>query len=733
MITRAPNHREQEQHPLALLESWISLFARISRLPMQVQLDGSLEEAQHELLQSILTELDHSGLFHSCAVARALPTEEILLPIAASGEFRQLILENVRAHYGADSPHRQSVTVRAFLEKRTAMVYDHRNADYLLDPTMANWRAFIDAIGIQWIVAAPVFFQGQTWGVMVLSGLGENLPAIEQAAAALAAYIGECLEYLEIRIAEKRNRELLQELSYRDPLTGLQNRRSLNQYLITLNRSPAERSQVDCIVMIDLDDFKQINDQHGHSVGDLLLTQLASRLQEGIRKSDFISRYGGDEFVLILRGIKSHSDLEKILEGIAKRIAQPVVLGDLTLVDMQASMGVAWKNPEDDLETILNRADRALYKAKERKAYREKPWVLWNSIKHRDRRHEKYLPYFQPVYDFQQGSTSRFEILARKQLGNGTILPPAQFLGDLDQEDRLSLTLEMLHAGVDFFQGLASTALRGFSVNIDPDSFLRRSFFLELQKIFQENPSLRGRITLELLESSEFTHSESALYAIQQLKELGVQLSLDDVGTGFSSLLRMKNFPIDSVKMDQDFVKNIARRPQEMFFLSNMQRLACMLRLDFVAEGAETLEIVDALRWLGIGEVQGYAIARPMAAAEFRQYLAQQQPLLAPAPAAPQCYLSAYAGQIRYLNSIYGLVEIGQSQKDPVLQLLEESPLARFLAEQGSTCPPVQHCYEQFLVSLSHQDFADVDAVRSLIMGNFQQLAELFPKEAESA
>ncbi|MEL5849091.1 MAG: EAL domain-containing protein [Candidatus Igneacidithiobacillus chanchocoensis] len=433
-----------------------------------------------------------------------------------------------------------------------------------------------------------------------------------------------------------------------DPLTALMNRRALEEELPRA-RNRADRSErLLAMVVIDLDDFKALNDRLGRDRGDLILQRTAKRLRKVLRHGDSIARFGGDEFILLLEGLRDLNQLESVLAKVAERLQRPIDLGDDEKVSIAMSMGASIYplSHHDNLELLLREADQAMFEAKRNKSGRERPWAFWSSDVDRYPlralfRSGALQAWYQPVWDQRRQQVVGIEALARLVDGEGRVYSPGEFLCQLAEEDLFALTQQMLLRAVAELQVLDALGFSLWvSVNIDPQ-LVGVTCVQFLQRLLRTEKIDPRRIVLELLESHEFADQALALDRLQELKSLGFQLAIDDVGSGYSSLLRLKQLPIDKAKLDQGFIRTLEEHPRDLSFVQSVVDLARGLDIDLVAEGVETVAIRDAIGVLGMRYLQGYAIARPMPFVDLQAFLSQQQ-LSISAPL-PPTLLSAYA------------------------------------------------------------------------------------------
>ncbi len=634
----------------SLLKIWLDIFSSMSKAPFSGSVDLPWGEAQKRLMDQMLTSLDQSGLFHTCAIARA-DANYILRPLAVSGPLQQIVLENVAVLFSPDHPHARSMTARAQVEDRTLLVTDYVHSEYLQHPDLAGWRQAIEAIGIQWLLATPIHRNAAVWGVLVLSGLQDEPPELmADSAEKMAVFIADAMAHLETRRNEQQYRETLKSLAHTDALTGLPNRRALETQMEQAMLRAIRHNRLLAVCMLDLDDFKPINDTYGHEIGDEVLVTLGKRLTDMLRKSDFIARYGGDEFVLLLEDLAGHADLTQVLQKIEEIITAPILMRNGESVQVGASMGVVLYPfaDTDQADQLLRWSDQALYEIKAHKTDRENCWVLFGAENFADQRTPAQVlldngaleVWYQPILDNFTQKIVGLEALARLRDAEGNIWTPARFLPELQDADFTTLAKNVLsQALVD----LAALDGLGFSLWVSVN-LNARSVSAEcvecLRTLIAPTRIDPSRITLEILEGDDFLERHSSIEHLIEIKKLGVHLALDDLGSAYGSLMRLKNLPFDKIKLDQDFVRTLEEQPRDLYFVNSMQDLSSSLGVTLVVEGVETEDILDAVTVAGVSLMQGYAIARPLPIKELQKFL--QRPAIERSTY-PQTLLGLYA------------------------------------------------------------------------------------------
>ena len=436
-----------------------------------------------------------------------------------------------------------------------------------------------------------------------------------------------------IDITERhRLSEELSHQAFYDELTGLPNRRSLSLELERAIARTGRRKTLLAVSIIDLDDFKPINDMYGHSVGDNVLKIISNRLKDVLRKTDFIARLGGDEFVLIIEDFKDKIELENILVKIETKIKEVIVLEDENKIVTNLSMGVYIYGDSSNgkeyftSDNLLRYADNALYESKKNKVDRLQHYVFYGeAVPHMKNKMQKLLEegnllvYYQPIMDNSTREIVGIEALARLY-DNGNIISPYNFLPMLNEKDLLHLSNEVLVKALKELSHIGEPAKRLWvSINIDP-KFISEEYLLSLKNILQSgyDPS---KIVLEILETGDFLSGGKAIEHIRAIKNLGIKVALDDVGSAYSSLMRLKELPVDEIKLDQFFVRTLEENPHDLHFVQSILELADEKNVDLVVEGVETDDILDALSVMTVQHLQGYAIAKPMPSDKLKDFL----------------------------------------------------------------------------------------------------------------
>jgi diguanylate cyclase (GGDEF)-like protein/PAS domain S-box-containing protein len=420
-----------------------------------------------------------------------------------------------------------------------------------------------------------------------------------------------------------------------DFLTGLPNRMLLNDRISQAIALAARRMNRVAVLFLDLDGFKHINDSLGHPIGDKLLQSVAKRLVDGVRDSDTVSRQGGDEFVVLLSDLAEPEDAIISVNRMLMMLAAPHFIGQHDLC-VTASIGVS-VYPDDGLnaETLIKNADMAMYQAKEngRQSYQFfKPAmnvraVERQSIEESLRRaleRREFALHYQPQIDLKTGVITGAEALIRWTHPTRGLVPPGQFI-PVAEECGLILPIGrwVLREACKQAREWANAGLPTITmaVNISSMEFRDDNFLDRVFAILEASGLDPKWLELELTESVLIKRAESAATVLQTLRAAGVQIAVDDFGTGYSSLSYLRKFPIDALKIDQSFVRQITTSPDETSIVTAVISMGRSLKLRVIAEGVETAEELAFLQAHHCDEAQGYFFSRPIPPQQFAKLL----------------------------------------------------------------------------------------------------------------
>jgi diguanylate cyclase (GGDEF)-like protein/PAS domain S-box-containing protein len=422
----------------------------------------------------------------------------------------------------------------------------------------------------------------------------------------------------------KESQKKMEQLAYFDVLTGLANRTYFKMQLRKALALSKRGHYSFALFYFDLDEFKRINDTLGHDAGDALLQEVASRLKARLRNEDTIARLGGDEFAVLLSGIKDQDEARSIIETIETMLIQPIKLGNNEVI-ISASIGVTIA-PYDSMEeeTLLKHADLAMYEAKEKGkntshfytedldfAAKER-LVIENELRVAIKE-EQLILYFQQQVDIDSEKVVGFEALVRWLHPEKGMISPVRFIPIAETTGQIVEIGEwVLRESCRCLADLQSKGFEGkLSVNISSRQLKDINLCNLLKEVIEETNISADKLDLEITESMLMGDVEAAIAQLYEFKKLGVSLSIDDFGTGYSSLSYLKRFPVDTLKIDRSFIKDIPQDRDDMEISSAIIAMAQKLNLKLVAEGVETAEQIEFLRKNCCHVIQGYYFSQP--------------------------------------------------------------------------------------------------------------------------
>ena len=422
-----------------------------------------------------------------------------------------------------------------------------------------------------------------------------------------------------------------------DPLTGLPNRTAFRESVEDTLKSDAQSS---CLLLVDLDRFKEVNDTLGHRYGDLLLQQVAERFREQLGPGDRIARLGGDEFAIFSHGRDREASMA-LAQSIATALRSAFELEHIE-VDAQASVGIALY-PEDgtDVETLVQKADVAMYRAKgahanfalydERHDHNSPARLALTAALRTAVETEGLIVWYQPVLDLNTGDVLSVEALVRWQHPELGLLTPASFL-EIAELTNLIKPLTQRVLDISLAQ-VARWRDQGIdvvvAVNVSTRVLVDENFPTLVIDSLNNASVPANRLKLEITESTLIADPVTAHAVLRELDRLGIEISIDDFGTGYSSLAYLADLPVSEIKIDQSFVSRMAAGSSETIIVSSTIDLAHHLGLRAIAEGVEDATLLPELRELGCDGVQGYEISKPLAANDATRWLTDHSQLTA--------------------------------------------------------------------------------------------------------
>ena len=466
-----------------------------------------------------------------------------------------------------------------------------------------------------------------------------NITAVTGSSGAVTNYVGAFVDFTERKRAESE----IHLLAFYDPLTQLPNRRllldRLRQAVVTIARNPSGGA----LLFIDLDNFKTLNDTRGHGVGDQMLIEVARRLQACVREGDTLSRFGGDEFVLLLEGLSEDTTQAAVqAQGVGEKVLevlrQPYMLADSEF-HSSSSVGVTlFFDYIEKLDELLKQADTAMYEAKKsgRNTLRFFDPVMQDELEARAqleiglrnalRNHE-----FELYYQMQighAGNVQGAEVLLRWMSPARGMVSPLQFI-PLAEETGLIIpigawVLESACHQLKAWEADAGTCDLQLAVNVSSRQFRQSDFVAQVCEIIGRIGINPQRLKLELTESIVLDNVDDTIAKMQALRQLGISFSLDDFGTGYSSLAYLTQLPLKQLKIDQSFVRNIGIKDSDATIIQTIIGMAANLGMDVIAEGVESAEQRDFLEANGCLYFQGYLFGKPVPIEEFEAMLSNE-------------------------------------------------------------------------------------------------------------
>ncbi len=448
----------------------------------------------------------------------------------------------------------------------------------------------------------------------------------------ISHYVGVFADISRLKESEQK----LAYLAHHDMLTGLPNRLMLQARLeSSLSIAKRQKEQL-ALLLLDLDRFKDVNDSFGHAAGDELLQQVAQTLQSQLREADSVCRMGGDEFAILLDGIHRTEDAGKVANEIISALTKTWDLSNGCSVAIGASIGISiYPSQSEDAEALLQHADAALYRAKSEGRGR---FQYFTEALTRDARNRLELEarlvkaiaenelvvYYQPQIDIESGDVVGAEALVRWQDPERGLIPPVEFIPMAEQTGLIKgigafvLQQSCTQAQQWIEQGFEPISM---AVNLSAVQLRHADIKQNIEAVLQGSGLAPEYLELEITESALMEREQESIDLLNGLRRLGVRIAIDDFGTGYSSLRYLNNLPVDCLKLDGMFVRDLHENDASRGIVSSTIILAHSLNMKLVAECVETQEQLDFLREQGCDLVQGYYLYRPLSAKQFREIL----------------------------------------------------------------------------------------------------------------
>jgi len=617
---------EERAHALARAQRLGKLYAALSQCNQAIVRSRNEAELFHSVCDAVVS---HGGMSLAW-IGLIGPAPDRVTPQAAAGIDIDY-LNNLQISLDADLPEGHGPVGTAYRAGAPYWCQDFEHA-----PESLIWRKHFERCGWRAAMSIPLHRDGAITGFF--SAYSVTPHAFDPEVQALFLEMAGDIEFALKNFDHERQREhtdaRIQYLAHFDPLTGLPNRAQLQEHTLqTLDYARTHGEPV-ALMMLDLDHFKDINDSLGHSVGDGLLCELAKRLRHGLRDDDMVARLGGDEFIFVLHraGAQETADVARKLMEL---IDQPFRVGIHDL-KVTASIGIALcPDDGDDMETLLQRADAAMYQVKRagRHDYRfftaamhqraARHLQLVNALRYAIERDQLHVVY-QPQVALPSQRIVGAEALLRWSTPEFGAVSPVEFIPAAEESGLiLPIGAWVLRQAVRQARAWLDAGLPPLvmAVNLSATQFRTTDLPELVSRILAEEGLPPEYLELELTEGVALHDPQGAIAVMNNLHERGIRMSIDDFGTGFSSLSHLKKFKVYKLKIDKSFVRDISTDAEDKAIVSAIINMARSLGLKTIAEGVETAEQLEFLRQQHCDEMQGFYFSPPVGAQVFRGLL----------------------------------------------------------------------------------------------------------------
>ncbi len=439
----------------------------------------------------------------------------------------------------------------------------------------------------------------------------------------------------------KQAQATIKHMAYHDPLTDLPNRALFNDRLHLALAQARRNKQMLAVMFLDLDRFKLINDTLGHAVGDRVLVDVAARLKGCLREGDTVARIGGDEFIMIFPAVRKEQDIAKIALKIIGVLKKPFRI-DGQDFHLTTSIGISvYPHDGEDIESLVMNADSALYLAKEQgntyqmytPSMNEKAQARFNLERDlcKALEHEEFVVYYQPQVNTATGTVTGVEALVRWRHPEKGLIFPGEFIHIAEETGLIvpigEWVLKQACRQNKAWQDAGYPPMR-IVVNLSARQFQQQNLVKTVAETLKETGLDSRWLELEITEGVVMRDTEFAIKTLNELRQMGIQIAIDDFGTGYSSLNYLKRFPINTLKIDQSFIRDVVTNPEDAAIVTTVIVLAQNLKLKVVAEGVESHDQYGFLQQRNCHDMQGYLFSKPIPAGEFENLLKNKENVL---------------------------------------------------------------------------------------------------------